>query len=230
MIKDKLKGYPKSWGLRRKILLSQERNRIALDLHDCCAQDLANVIKRLELCEKLFKIEPARGFEELKTLRDNTRNILDRTRQVIFNLRSPEGELFDLSGKLISYIKDYEKANNILVKLDIPDSLNDIPSTKRYSIFRLITEALINIKKHSHAKNVDLNLEYDPDFNLKINIKDDGKGFDVDTERLSASKYGKWGLIGMQQRAVSLGGTFAITSRLQKGTEVSFKIPLSEVT
>src|SRR3989338_10612820 len=103
MIKDKLKGYPKSLGLRRKILLSQERNRIALDLHDCCAQDLANIIKRLELCEKLFKIEPAKGFEELKALRGNTREILDKTRRVIFNLRSPEDEKFYLSSKFFSY-------------------------------------------------------------------------------------------------------------------------------
>ncbi|MDP2942419.1 MAG: HAMP domain-containing protein, partial [Candidatus Omnitrophota bacterium] len=199
----------------------QERERIALDLHDCCAQDLANIIKRLELCEKLFKIEPAKGFEELKTLRGNTREILDRTRRVIFNLRSPEDEKFDLLGRLASYIKDYEKANNILVKLGIPDSLDDIPSAKMRSILHLITEALINIKKHSQARNVELSLGYDDKRNLNINIKDDGRGFDVDAAKLSALQYGKWGLIGMQQRAVSLGGTFAIDSQLQKGTTIS---------
>ena len=208
----------------------QERERIALDLHDCCAQDLANIIKRLELCEKLFKIEPAKGFEELKALRGNTREILDKTRRVIFNLRSPEDEKFNLSGKLASYIKDYEKANDISVKLDMPDSLNDIPPAKMYSIFYLITEALTNIKKHSQARNVELSLGCDDKRNLNINIKDDGMGFDVDAAKLSALQYGKWGLIGMQQRAVSLGGALTVTSQLKKGTTVSFKIPLLEVT
>lgn len=208
----------------------QERERIALDLHDCCAQDLANIIKRIELCEKLFKIEPAKGFEELKTLRDNTREILDRTRRVIFNLRSPEDEKFDLLGRLASYIKDYEKANNILVKLGIPDSLDDIPSAKMRSILHLITEALTNIKKHSQARNVELSLGYDDKRNLNINIKDDGRGFDVDAAKLSALQYGKWGLIGMQQRAVSLGGALTVTSQLQKGTTVSFRIPLLQGT
>ncbi|MDP3786058.1 MAG: HAMP domain-containing protein [Candidatus Omnitrophota bacterium] len=208
----------------------QERERIALDLHDCCAQDLANIIKRLELCEKLFVIEPAKGFEELKTLRGNTREILDRTRRVIFNLRSPEDEKFNLSGKLTSYIKDYEKANGISVKLDMPDSLNDILPAKMYSIFYLITEALTNIKKHSQARNVELSLGYDDKRNLNINIKDDGRGFDVDAAKLSALQYGKWGLIGMQQRAVSLGGALTVTSQLQKGTTVSFRIPLLQGT
>lgn len=214
----------------RHLSAIQERNRIALDLHDCCAQDLADIIKRLELCERLFKIEPAKGFEELNVLRRNTRDILDRTRQVIFNLRSPEYEKFDLSSKLVSYIKDYEKANNILVKLDIPGLLNDVPPAKRHSIFYLITEALINIKRHSQARNVELSLEYDDMHNLKINIKDDGKGFDVNAARLSFPEYGKWGLTGMQQRAASLRGTFTIDSQLQKGTVISFKIPLLEGT
>ncbi len=214
----------------KRLSAIRERNRIALDLHDCCAQDLANIIKRLELCEKLFKVEPAKGFEELKTLRDNTRAVLDRTRRVIFNLRSPEDELFDLSSKLISYIKDYEKANDILVKLDTSDPLNDIPPAKAQSVFYLITEALINIKKHSQAKNIELRLEYDDNLNLKINIKDDGKGFDVNAATLSALQHGKWGLVGMRQRAISLGGTFAVNSQLQRGTAVSFSIPLSEGT
>lgn len=208
----------------------QERTRIALDLHDCCAQDLTSIMKRLELCEKLFKVEPAKGFGELKTLRDNTKDILDRTRRVIFNLRSPEDGKFNLSTELASYIKDYEKANDIPVKLDTSDPLNDIPPAKARSVFYLITEALINIKKHSQAENIELRLEYDDNLNLKINIKDDGKGFDVNAATLSASQHGKWGLVGMQQRAASLGGTFAVNSQLQKGTAVSFSIPLSERT
>ncbi len=65
----------------------EERNRIALDLHDGYAQDLANVIKRLELCEKLFKINHEEAFEELRILRENIKNLLNKTRQVIFDLK-----------------------------------------------------------------------------------------------------------------------------------------------
>lgn len=197
-----------------------------MDLHDCCAQDMADIVKRLELCKKLFKTEPARGFKELKMLRHNTRGILDRTRQVIFKLRSHEYEKFDLYSKLISYIKDYEKANNMVVKLAVPHSVDGVSSAKGRSIFYLITEALINIKRHSQARNVKLSLECDDRHNLRIYIKDDGKGFDIDAARLSSSRYGKWGIVGMRQRAASLGGTFAINSQLQKGTTISFKIPL----
>lgn len=210
----------------KRLTTLQERSRIALDLHDCCAQDLAGIIKRLELCEKLFKAEPAKGLEELKALRDNAKDALDGTRRVIFDLRSPKDEKFILSDKLASYIKDYEKTTDISVKLDMPEAPDDIPPAKAYPIFYLITEALTNIKKHSRARNAELSIRYDDGRNLLINIKDDGGGFDVDAAKLSALQYGKWGLIGMRQRAVSLGGALTVTSQSRKGTLVSIRIPL----
>ncbi len=83
----------------KRLTTVEERNRFALDLHDGDAQDLANIIKRLELCDKLFKIEPARAFEELNILKENTKDILNRTRQVIYDLKSSEDNDFDLLNK-----------------------------------------------------------------------------------------------------------------------------------
>lgn len=212
----------------KRLSTFKERNRIALDLHDGCAQDLANIIKRLELCERLFKIEPMKAIEELRILRENTKEILYRTRQVIFNLKSPEDDKFELMDKLTAYIKDYESSNDIKVKLYISGPLSNISVEKAKSIFYIITETLTNIKKHAQAKNVELNLESDSEYNLKINIKDDGKGFDINATKLSTLEFGKWGLIGMQQRAASLGGILIINSIPNQGTEISVNILLAE--
>lgn len=204
----------------------EERNRIALDLHDGCAQDLANIIKRIELSERLYKIDPAKAIEELTLLRESTKGLLDRTRQVIFDLRSPEDTDFNLMDNLTHYLRDYRKNNNIDVNLNISGSINGIANKK--SIFYIIREALANVKKHSMARNVEISLEANNGSNLNILIKDDGKGFDTGDAESPGSNFGKWGLISMRQRANSLGGTFVIESRPQQGTMVSIDIPLKE--
>ncbi|NQV04148.1 MAG: HAMP domain-containing protein, partial [Candidatus Omnitrophica bacterium] len=204
----------------------EERNRIALDLHDGCAQDLANIIKRIELSERLYKIDPAKAIEELTLLKKSTKGLLNRTRQVIFDLKSPEETDFNLADNLSNHLKDYKKNNDINVDLNISGSINGVVNKK--SVFYIIREALTNVKKHSMARNVDLTLAADNGSNLKIFIKDDGKGFDVNRTELSGSSFGKWGIVGMRQRASSLGGTFVIESVPQQGTMVSIDIPLKE--
>jgi signal transduction histidine kinase len=205
----------------------KERNRIAFDLHDSCAQDLANVIKRLELCERLFEIDKEQAFKELATLRQNTKTLLNRTRKVIFDLKSPEDIEFDLLNNLTNYIKNYQNQNNINVKLDIPNSINNIPLDKTKSIFYIIIEALTNVRKHAQAKNVCLSLKFNNN-ELTINIKDDGRGFDINDRKLFTSSYEKMGLMSMRQRTQSLGGRFKITSSFRQGTSISVEIPLKD--
>ncbi|NQT46181.1 MAG: HAMP domain-containing protein [Candidatus Omnitrophica bacterium] len=211
----------------KKLNTVEERNRIAIDLHDGCAQDLANIIKRLELCERFFEIDPQKGFEELAILKESTRDVLNRTRRVIFDLKSPEDATFNLLDNLNRYIKDYHARNEIMVKLDISGPMDDIPSDKAKKIFYIIAEALTNIRKHAHAKNVRLNLRADGDGRLAIYVKDDGRGFDAGATPAGVTSRGGLGLISMRQRASSLGGSFLVDSALQGGTAVYVEIPLA---
>lgn len=212
----------------KRLTAIEERSRIALDLHDVTAQDLANTIKRLELCEKLFKIEPVKALEELQVLRENTRETLNRTRQVIFDLKSPQEDSdFNLCNSLKGYIEDFQKQNKMDIKLDIFSPLDNIHADKSKPIFFIIREAFSNIRKHSMAKKAEVSLGVKED-NLIINIKDDGRGFDINDVKSADSGYGKWGLKGMRQRAVSLGGAFVIKAAPKQGTEISVTIPLSE--
>ena len=96
----------------KRLSTVEERSRIALDLHDGRAQDLANIIKRLELCEKLFKIDTQKAFEELGTLKESTREVLNKTRQVIFDLKSPQDVSYDLLNGLTDYVGNYQESND----------------------------------------------------------------------------------------------------------------------
>ncbi len=207
----------------------EERKRIAFDLHDNSAQDLANFIKRLELCEKLFKIEPAKALEELNTLKENIRGHLDKVRQVIQGLAPAKDDAFNLLQGIRWDICDYEQYHEINLKLDVSPSVNTgILGDKSRQVFYIITEALTNIRKHSHAKNVELRLDYNALSELTINIKDDGEGFDLKETQEKAS-LGKLGLLSMCQRAASLGGTLTISSIPNQGTEILVKIPISGI-
>jgi signal transduction histidine kinase len=209
-----------------RLNIIKERDRIAFDLHDGCAQNIASIIKRLELCEKLFKRDPARAFEELRVLKENTRVALNKTRKVIFDLKLPEDANFDLSNNLKSLIMNYQEENDIKVQLRIAESLDGLSVEKSKQIFYIIEEALNNVKRHSFAHNVELNLRFNELNGLTINIKDDGRGFDFERVSESTRKRGKWGLISMRQRAVSLGGDLIIDSKPDAGTEVRVKIPI----
>ncbi|MFH1784779.1 MAG: sensor histidine kinase [bacterium] len=206
----------------------EERNKIALDLHDGWAQDMANIIKRTELCERLFKIDPSKALKELSVLRENTKGMLNKMRGVIFELKSPEETQFDLTQKLTEYITNYRKQGHLDVKLDISGSLDNIAAGKSRSIFYIIVEALTNIEKHSRAKCAEVILKIHNDNNLIIDIKDDGKGFNVKKASQNIPGNGKLGLRSMRQRANSLSGKVDIKSKKGEGTKISIDIPLED--
>lgn len=203
----------------RRLSHLEERNRIAIEFHDILASDLANIIKRTELCERLFKIDQSKAFTELEDIRENTKAVLGKTRKFIMDLKSPADVDFNLLDSLNAYIEDYELLNGIDIDLDVSGSAEDIQPEAARSVYYLITEALANVKKHSFAKNAWIKLLVCGN-RLSIDIKDDGKGFDAKDAELIGEASGKYGLVNMRHRAVSLGGTFAIESAPDKGTRI----------
>jgi signal transduction histidine kinase len=203
----------------------EERNRLALDLHDGCAQDIANIIKRVELCEKLFLQGQDQGMQELNALKMATKDFLQRTRGIIFNLKSSQEPFLDLNRDIFNYVNNYRIQNNIHVVLTISGLLRGLSRIKTKDIFYIIVEALNNIKIHSQANNVQLSISMDSDQFIVININDDGRGFDVDNVAVDALMHGKLGLMGMRQRVHGLGGDISIVSKIGQGTKISVSIP-----
>ena len=210
---------------KQNVKALKERSRIAFDLHDGCAQDLASIIKRLELTQKLINADPTAALKEVEALREITKEALDRTRQLIFGLKSSADDEYDLLGALVFFLKDYEKANNVCVKCAICIPLNDISAANAKALFYIIKEAFTNIKKHSLARNVFLKLGTDREDNLIVNIKDDGNGFDVHNAQVSVARQDKWGLTGMRQKVDLMGGRFVVKSQPQQGTEIHINVP-----
>ena len=101
------------------------------------------------------------------------------------------------------------------------------PPLIELTCFRILQEALTNAARHSHGKNVSVNLTMS-DAELDLFVKDDGRGFDFDTTFQEALKGKSFGLLGMQERAVLAGGLLEVDSRPGKGTTVHARFPLEQ--
>ena len=123
---------------------------------------------------------------------------------------------------LVAYQSDFTKRTGIDIVLDM-ESFSKLSPPMEEPIFRIIQEALNNAAKYAQAQRVVIQLHRGPDL-VKIVITDDGRGFDLHQHRTGKSSRG-WGLIFMEERAVSIGGGFRVESAEGAGTRIIVEVP-----
>jgi len=212
--------------LYRGVAVTEERNRLAQEIHDGLAQTLATSLLKIDLCERLVDDNPEKVKRELSKLRKTLAKSINATRKVIFELRLlPKFHRTGFVTVLKQYLEEFCRKTRIACNLNLKLD-ESLPVKIQVGIYRIIREAMNNVKKHALAKQVNMGLRTDNDGNLHLRIEDDGKGFDL--ERVLAVRgYTKnFGLTGMQQQAKLLGGTFTIESVKGRGTRIRVKVPL----
>ncbi len=226
---DTIEDMSKKQSLGIKIIEAQEeeRYRVARDIHDGPAQSLANLGLKVELCEKLLSIDTDRTKEELKNLKQLVRDNLKDVRKIIYDLRPMSLDDLGLIPTIQKYASVFSNETSIETDIKVFNDSADIDSIVEIAAFRIVQEALSNIRKHSKAKNVLVKIEAKRT-KLYIVIHDDGIGFDTEEIYNSDdSLSGGFGLIGMKERAELLGGSLNITSVKGKGTKVILNIPIN---
>ncbi len=214
--------------LLAKILTVQEeeRKRIARELHDETGQSLTAMSLELSL------IDSAGTAQEIKQRTDNLRDFINTVmkslRELIWELRPVSLDDLGLEAAIKRHIVDH------LVKLGRHADLQvhniaelKLPSAVATTIYRIVQEAVTNIIKHGNARNISVVLERSGE-NFLVIIEDDGVGFDVDEVMKSALAQEKFGLFGMEERAVLIGGQLTIESEPYVGTTIYLKIPIGE--
>jgi signal transduction histidine kinase len=115
--------------------------------------------------------------------------------------------------------------HGIAADIEVVGEERQLPPEAELMLFRIIQEALSNVRRHSHASRVVVRVEF-ADRSTKVTVSDNGMGFEMPTRIGDLARSGRLGLAGMQERAQLLGGTLSIDSKPGKGTLVVVEAPL----
>ncbi len=202
----------------------EERRRIAMDIHDGPAQSLTNAIIKTEVCERLIDIDTDSvkpGIQELKVI---LRNSIKDIRRIIYNLRPMALDDVGLIPTIKRYINNFQNDTDIKVDFIIISQIDIDDKIKKVALFRIVQEALNNIRKHSSATTVKIKMELTIK-NLFLVIEDDGIGFDTEKLKTSDKSDGGFGLFNMRERVKLFNGKLEIKSKLNEGTKIIVNIP-----
>ncbi|MFV9506760.1 MAG: sensor histidine kinase [Oscillochloridaceae bacterium umkhey_bin13] len=203
--------------------ITEERTRIASDLHDGVAQSLAFLRMRINLWEDWLNQEPERLRGEFVTLKGTLRNQIEELRRAIFALRPMELSQLGFVAALRRYVTEFADQQVWELDLELSDLPPDLPHVLELAAFRCVQEALNNAAKHAQARHVAVMLKA-VDGGLQIIVRDDGVGFDPGAQgELPGTRLG---LRQLRERAAALDGRLTILSRPGAGTEVRVWLPL----
>ncbi|WP_213974896.1 sensor histidine kinase [Tepidanaerobacter acetatoxydans] len=213
--------------LAAKIIKAQEeeRQRVARDIHDGPAQTLANIVIQTDICERLMERDLNEAKKELSQLKKIVRASLQELRKIIFNLRPSSLDNLGLQAVTKRYCEEFQEETGIRTEFRFFGDKARLGSEIEVTIFRLIQEALTNVKKHSKAKNCIVKLEFG-DGKANLVIADDGVGFEVSTKDSSDSEQ-HFGIMTIKERVALVDGSFNIESEPGQGTKLFATIPFA---
>jgi PAS domain S-box-containing protein len=204
----------------------KERKRIAYELHDELGQSLIGLKFQLTGLQKKSKMK-ADGFHQEIT---QALNIIDgmsvNIRQVSQELRPSVLQHLGLLEALDWLFEDYKQKSHAAIFKKIGKHKRKFSKHQEIMIFRIFQEALTNIGKHAEAKQVTVTITEDEKGTF-FSIQDNGKGFDLKNIEIRDPRETGLGLISMKERALMAGGDFDIKSEDERGTLVTFWVPLS---
>lgn len=227
-ISSQLEGIHFRFQLGQKVIRAQEeeRRRVAREIHDGPAQDLANVVLKAEICEKMFLAGRAKELTaELADLKVCVKTSLQEVRKIIYNLRPMALDDLGLIPALKRYIEEYQLQTGIATKLMVWGKDVRFDSVIEVAVFRVIQEALSNSRKYARPTEIKVKVEFRPE-QLNAVIEDDGIGFDMEEVEKRIVSGEHFGLFGMRERMDLLDGSISIVSKPNQGARIGLKIPL----
>jgi two-component system, NarL family, sensor kinase len=199
-----------------RLARAEERARFARDLHDTLTQGLTAIGLHIEA--SLGAVHDAGARTQLEQALSVARSSLDEARRSLRALRGSPLAGRPLAAALAALAREMTADTGVRVRVRAADDV-PLPPAVEEELFRIASEALMNVRRHAQAMEVELILVRDAS-DVRLTISDDGRGFDA-----KAPSSG-FGLAGMRERAALAGGTLAIRSSAGKGTEVSAHVPL----
>jgi PAS domain S-box-containing protein len=205
----------------QQLAVSEERNRLARELHDSVTQELFSMTMIAGALPALMEKKPESASERVQRLNELARGALAEMRALLFALRPAALAEEGLAAAITKHAAAVESREGISVHQHI-DGEGRLPQPCEEALYRVFQEALNNVVKHAHADNVWVNLTIGSN-ETSLVIRDDGVGLDPDA---TGAPFQTMGLSSMRERVQGLGGTFDIKSSPDSGTAVLVTIPV----
>lgn len=204
-----------------------ERQRLSRQMHDGPAQALSNFIVQAEIATRMYEIDPLKAKDELDKLKLSAMNTFQKIRTYIAELRPMSLDDLGLIMTLNKYVSGIREQTGVEINAVLPSSDRRFESHIEVFLFRAIQELLSNALKHNidntSKLKIGINFLVENDA-AKVNIRDNGKGFDPVVLKNTAGL----GLKLLQERAALLGGSLKIDSSEDQGSEILLVIPIIE--
>ncbi len=201
----------------------EERKRISRDLHDETAQGLASLLLDIEaICRGRDQLSDE-TMRYLEQLRAKARSIMDEVRRFSHQLRPGILDQIGLVPALEMLADELKEGGGIDACVQVIGAKRRLSPEAELVLFRIAQEALNNVRKHSQATEAAVRVEFGSE-KVRLEVSDNGKGFEAPRVLSDLASGGKLGLIGMHERARLLDASFSVESHLDKGTAVQIEV------
>ncbi|MCY1396576.1 Membrane-bound lytic murein transglycosylase F [compost metagenome] len=199
----------------------EEKARIAREVHDELGQMLTVLKLETSMCELAYaQLDPGLN-ERLNSMKRLIAQLFQLVRDVATALRPP---ILDagIASAIEWQARRFEARTQIPCLVQVPDNLPVLSDAKAIGLFRILQEALTNVMRHAQAHTVELTLTLEGD-ELCLTVSDDGVGFVAAPGRPTS-----FGIVGMRERVLILGGELSLESEPGEGTTLEVRVPLDE--
>jgi signal transduction histidine kinase len=198
----------------------KERARIARELHDTLFQGFLGVSMVLHRAVETMP-EDSPSKPPLSRALVLMRRVIDEGRDALLGLRAPESGSWSLEQALAEVADEFERRKERF-RIRVMGPSRALDRGIQEQIFLIMREALVNAAHHSGATSIEAEVEYLPN-KIRVVVRDNGCG--IDQEVLRSGRDAHWGLLGMRERANSIGGQLRIWSSKKAGTELEISVP-----
>lgn len=206
--------------MRIEIEMQQERQRIAMDLHDGTIQSIYAIGLGLELALGDVVRDPVEAGKRVDASIDQLNNVIADIRAYIFDLR-PVQSAGDLIQDLLATVEEFRASSMLRVSAELPRAIRPVRDDRATAMLHIAREGLSNARKHARASEVSLALA-EIDGTVNMEIRDNGVGFQTSVQPTQTHR----GLRNMQLRAQHLGGVLDLESEPGLGTTVRVRMPV----
>jgi signal transduction histidine kinase len=210
---DRLRGYAAQ---AEELATTQERNRVARDIHDGLGHHLTVVQMQVQAARAVLASDPARADAVLAQAQQQSAEALAEVRRSVAALRAPR--TLPPLPEALATLAEETSAAGVPTALDVSGPARPLAADVEESLFRAAQEGLTNVRKHAAAASARLELAYGGDGTVRLEVRDDGRGTTVVPER-------GFGLLGLRERAGRLGGSVDVVSEPCHGTTVRVEVP-----